>query len=112
MVRIELGKAVGIIRKVSKSKVNITHWKPPQGLHQRHRARQPWSAIILSRGNTEFIEHLFSQEVPEMETGAVEIKLSPAKPAAARNWLSRAPCLASTRLVHSSVDVARVSTPS
>src|SRR5690606_37239439 len=30
--------------------------------------------LILSRGNTEFVEHLFRQEVPEMETGAVEIK--------------------------------------
>ena len=30
--------------------------------------------LILSRGNTKFIEHLFKNEVPEMENGAVEIK--------------------------------------
>lgn len=30
--------------------------------------------LILSRGNEAFIEYLFSQEVPEMEGGAVEIK--------------------------------------
>jgi N utilization substance protein A len=30
--------------------------------------------LILSRGNEEFVRYLFGQEVPEMETGAVEIK--------------------------------------
>jgi N utilization substance protein A len=30
--------------------------------------------LVLSRGNAEFIEYLFRQEVPEIETGAVEIK--------------------------------------
>ena len=30
--------------------------------------------LILSRGNTAFVEYLFRQEVPEMETGAVEIR--------------------------------------
>ena len=30
--------------------------------------------LILSRGNEAFIEYLFRQEVPELETGAVEIK--------------------------------------
>ena len=30
--------------------------------------------LILSRGSEDFIEYLFRQEVPEMETGAVEIK--------------------------------------
>lgn len=28
--------------------------------------------LILSRGNEAFIEYLFRQEVPEMETGAVD----------------------------------------
>ncbi|HRQ87017.1 MAG TPA: transcription termination/antitermination protein NusA, partial [Candidatus Saccharibacteria bacterium] len=28
----------------------------------------------LSRGNEAFVEYLFRQEVPELETGAVEIK--------------------------------------
>ncbi len=30
--------------------------------------------LILSRGNTEFIEYLFRQEVPELDNGSVEIK--------------------------------------
>ena len=30
--------------------------------------------LVLSRANEEFIEYLFRQEVPEMESGAVEIK--------------------------------------
>ena len=30
--------------------------------------------LILSRGSAEFIEYLFRQEVPELETGSVEIK--------------------------------------
>lgn len=30
--------------------------------------------LIVSRANTEFIEYLFRQEVPEMESGAVEIR--------------------------------------
>jgi N utilization substance protein A len=30
--------------------------------------------LILSRANEAFVEYLFRQEVPEMETGAVEIK--------------------------------------
>jgi N utilization substance protein A len=30
--------------------------------------------LILSRGNEQFIEYLFKQEVPEIDTGAVEIK--------------------------------------
>lgn len=30
--------------------------------------------LILSRGNTAFIEYLFRQEVPELESGTVEIK--------------------------------------
>ena len=30
--------------------------------------------LVLSRANEQFVEHLFRQEVPEMETGAVEIK--------------------------------------
>ena len=30
--------------------------------------------LVVSRGNTQFIEWLFRSEVPEMESGAVEIK--------------------------------------
>lgn len=75
VVRIELGKAVGIM-PVSEQipgeyygvgrriKVYI------KDIEREGRGPQ----LILSRGNEEFVRFLFSQEVPEMETGAVEIK--------------------------------------
>ena len=34
----------------------------------------PQFHLILSRGNAEFIEYLFRQEVPELENGSVEIR--------------------------------------
>lgn len=75
VVRVELGKATGIIPQSeqiqgefysigSRIKVFI------KDIERDNRGPQ----LILSRGNEAFIEHLFSQEVPEMETGAVEIK--------------------------------------
>lgn len=75
IVRVELGKAVGIIPASeqiqgeflspgSRIKVFI------KDIERENRGPQ----LILSRGNTQFIEYLFRQEVPEMETGAVEIK--------------------------------------
>ncbi|HEY1085455.1 MAG TPA: transcription termination factor NusA [Candidatus Saccharimonadales bacterium] len=75
VVRVELGKAIGIIPQSeqiqgefysigSRIKVFI------KDIERDNRGPQ----LILSRGNEAFIEHLFSQEVPEMETGAVEIK--------------------------------------
>lgn len=75
VVRVELGKAIGIIPQSeqiqgefysigSRLKVFI------KDIERDNRGPQ----LILSRGNEAFIEHLFLQEVPEMETGAVEIK--------------------------------------
>ena len=75
VVRIELGKATGIIPQSeqiqgefysvgSRLKVFI------KDIERDTRGPQ----LILSRGNEAFIEYLFRQEVPEMETGAVEIK--------------------------------------
>ncbi len=75
VVRVELGKAVGIIPQSeqiqgefysigSRIKVFI------KDIERDNRGPQ----LILSRGNEAFVEHLFRQEVPEMETGAVEIK--------------------------------------
>ncbi len=75
VVRVELGKAIGIIPQSeqiqgefysigSRIKVLI------KDIERDNRGPQ----LILSRGNEAFIEHLFMQEVPEMETGAVEIK--------------------------------------
>ncbi|MDB5179526.1 MAG: nusA [Candidatus Saccharibacteria bacterium] len=75
VIRIEIGKANGIIPQSeqiqgeyysvgSRIKVFI------KDIERDNRGPQ----LILSRGNTEFIEYLFRQEVPELETGAVEIK--------------------------------------
>lgn len=75
VVRIEVGKASGIIPQSeqiqgefynvgSRIKVYI------KDIERENRGPQ----LILSRGNEEFVEYLFRQEVPELETGAVEIK--------------------------------------
>jgi len=75
VVRIELGKAVGIMPQSEqipgeyysvgrRIKVYI------KDIEREGRGPQ----LILSRGSEEFVRFLFGQEVPEMETGAVEIK--------------------------------------
>lgn len=75
VVRVELGKAVGIIPQSeqiqgefynigSRIKVFI------KDIERDNRGPQ----LILSRGNEAFVDYLFRQEVPELETGAVEIK--------------------------------------
>ncbi|HEX6415918.1 MAG TPA: transcription termination factor NusA [Candidatus Saccharimonadales bacterium] len=75
VIRVELGKATGIIPQSeqiqgefysigSRIKVFI------KDIERDNRGPQ----LILSRGNEAFVEYLFRQEVPEMETGAVEIK--------------------------------------
>lgn len=75
VVRVEIGKANGIIPQSeqiqgeyysvgNRLKVFI------KDIERDNRGPQ----LILSRGNEQFIEYLFKQEVPELETGAVEIK--------------------------------------
>ena len=75
VIRVEIGKANGIIPQSeqiqgeyynvgARLKVFI------KDIERDNRGPQ----LILSRGNEEFIEYLFRQEVPELETGAVEIK--------------------------------------
>lgn len=75
VVRVEIGKANGIIPQSEqiqgeyysvggRIKVFI------KDIERDNRGPQ----LILSRGNEEFIEYLFRQEVPELESGAVEIK--------------------------------------
>ncbi len=75
VVRVELGKAVGIIPQSEQipgeyygigSRVKVFLKDVERG----NRGPQ----LILSRSNEQFIEYLFRQEVPEMENGAVEIK--------------------------------------
>lgn len=75
VIRIDLGKATGIIPQTeqiqgeyygvgSRIKVYI------KDIERDARGPQ----LILSRGNEEFVDYLFRQEVPEIENGAVEIK--------------------------------------
>lgn len=75
VVRVELGKTTGILPASeqipgeyysigSRIKVYL------KDVERDNRGPQ----LILSRANEAFIEYLFRQEVPEMETGAVEIK--------------------------------------
>ena len=75
MVRVELGKAIGIIPQ--SEQIQGEYYTPGSRLkvfikdiERENRGPQ----LILSRGNPAFIEYLFRQEVPELETGAVEIK--------------------------------------
>lgn len=75
VVRVEIGRAVGIMPQSEQIQGEY------YGVGRRikvflkdieREGRGP--QLILSRGNEEFIAYLFGQEVPEMETGAVEIK--------------------------------------
>lgn len=75
LIRVELGKAIGIIPQ--SEQIQGEYYTPGNRLkvyikdiERENRGPQ----LILSRGNTAFIEYLFRQEVPEMETGAVEIR--------------------------------------
>lgn len=75
VIRVELGKATGIIPPSeqiqgeyvspgSRIKVYL------KDIERDNRGPQ----LILSRASEKFIEYLFTQEVPELESGAVEIK--------------------------------------
>ncbi len=75
IVRIDLGKAQGIMPK--SEQIQGERYYPGQRLkvylkdvERSFRGPQ----LIVSRGCKEFIEWLFKAEVPEMESGAVEIK--------------------------------------
>lgn len=75
VVRVELGKATGILPQ--SEQIQGEYYTPGsrikvfiKDIERDNRGAQ----LILSRGNEAFIEYLFRQEVPELETGAVEIK--------------------------------------
>jgi N utilization substance protein A len=75
LVRVELGRAQGIM-PISEQ-IQGERYHPGQRLklflkdvEKGFRGPQ----LVLSRGSKEFIEQLFKSEVPEMESGAVEIK--------------------------------------
>ncbi|HEX9679737.1 MAG TPA: transcription termination factor NusA [Candidatus Saccharimonadales bacterium] len=75
IVRVDLGRASGIMPKSEQipgeyytvgGRVKVFL----KDVERENRGPQ----LILSRANEHFIEHLFKNEVPEMENGAVEIK--------------------------------------
>ena len=75
VVRVDLGKAQGIMPR--SEQIQGERYYPGQrvkvylkDVEKSFRGPQ----LIVSRGNTQFIEWLFRSEVPEMENGAVEIK--------------------------------------
>ncbi len=75
IVRIDLGKAQGIMPR--SEQIQGERYYPGQRLkvflkdvERGFRGPQ----LVVSRGNNQFIEWLFRGEVPEMESGAVEIK--------------------------------------
>lgn len=75
LVRIDLGKAQGIMP--GSEQIQGERYYPGQRLkvflkdvERGYRGPQ----LVVSRGNTDFIVWLFRAEVPEMESGAVEIK--------------------------------------
>jgi len=75
IVRFDLGKAQGIMP--ASEQIQSERYYPGQRLkvflkdvERGFRGPQ----LVLSRGSTKFLEDLFRNEVPEMESGAVEIK--------------------------------------
>ncbi len=75
IVRLELGKAQGIMPK--SEQIQSERYYPSQRLkvYLKDVERGPRGPqLVVSRGNREFMELLFRAEVPEMDSGAVEIK--------------------------------------
>lgn len=75
IVRIDLGKAQGIMPK--SEQIQGERYYPGQRLkvflkdvERGFRGPQ----LVVSRGSSEFVKHLFANEVPEMDNGSVEIK--------------------------------------
>lgn len=75
VVRVDLGKAQGIMPR--SEQIQGERYYPGQRIKVflKDVERGPRGPqLVVSRGNTEFVEWLFRSEVPEMENGAVEIK--------------------------------------
>lgn len=75
IVRVDLGKAQGIMPK--SEQILGERYYPGQRIkvflkdvERGYRGPQ----LVVSRGNAAFVEHLFRNEVPEMESGSVNIK--------------------------------------
>lgn len=75
VIRVELGKASGIIPQSEQIPGEYYGIGNRVKVYLKDVERGPRGPqLILSRSNEAFIEYLFRQEVPEMESGAVEIK--------------------------------------
>ena len=75
LVRVDLGKATGIMPRSEQIEGEFYAVGSRIKVYIKQNDRNERGAqLILSRGCKEFIEHLFRQEVPEIEAGAVEIK--------------------------------------
>jgi N utilization substance protein A len=75
VIRVDLGKASGIIpqgEQIQGEFYNVGSRIKVYIKDIEHDNRGP--QLILSRGNEQFVEYLFRQEVPEIENNAVEIK--------------------------------------
>lgn len=75
IVRLELGRAQGILPR--SEQIQGERYYPGQRLkvYLKDVERGPRGPqLVVSRGCPEFVEWLFRSEVPEMESGAVEIK--------------------------------------
>lgn len=75
LVRVDVGKASGIMPKSEQIEGEYYAVGARIKVYIKDIERDERGAqLILSRGCAEFIEYLFRQEVPEIESGAVEIK--------------------------------------
>lgn len=75
IVRMDLGKAQGIMPR--SEQIQGERYYPGQRLKVYLKDVERGfhgPQLVVSRGNTEFVDWLFRAEVPEMESGAVEIK--------------------------------------
>lgn len=75
VVRIDLGKATGIMPR--SEQIFGEHYSVGSRLKvyiKNIDRGERGAALILSRACPEFVEHLFRQEVPEVENGSVEIR--------------------------------------
>ena len=75
LIRVDLGRATGIMPRSEQidgeyysvgNRIKVYIKKIERG--------ERGAQLVLSRGNAEFIEYLFRQEVPELENGTVEIR--------------------------------------
>lgn len=75
LVRVDLGRANGIMPR--SEQIDGEYYSVGERLKVYIKGVEHDDAkaqLILSRGNAEFIEYLFRQEVPELENGSVEIR--------------------------------------